>query len=429
MTLGLIKNNYLIAAHFGSMDSIQAKTHDLIYQAVATLEGKQAKLILEKQGLRMLHLLIKPDQIGALRDLVMPDLRPDLLKLAFEIGRNLLEIEGEFFIDDYTILRINFPYLEALKASKQAENPGIGRTDHKTRSIAAANKVINPNYNPQAYHNYEPPPAWAHGPHQDSWTGHSCDGVNLWWAMEDVPEEGSMVFFPETTDRYFEPDETSLYLKAGQPLPKPTPMSLRTGEMLIFNPEMLHGTHLNISNFTRLAVSTRLNQSRPKFSPSCFYAREFWHSSNSIETGIYDNVIHCKRADNLSTEPEIKGEVHYVIPEAVEIEAIEGEQWHTICESSRLSKNKKLLVRCAGKPDILILRGEYNLSAVQANCAHVPRVSLADGFHDDQHIWCPNHAVRYSLESGNSSCPKLKLRRYDLLEENGVIKLNFQSWA
>jgi nitrite reductase/ring-hydroxylating ferredoxin subunit len=421
LTAILERGTYLSLSRFEGQEELLAKTHALLREGVELLQGSAARRIVEQRGFGVLHEVLAADQIGPLRDHVMPQVRPDLLALACRIGRGLLGIEGDFFVDDYTILRVNFPYLAALKAPLNAENPGIGRVDAKTREQSRVARVVDPVYDPKGYHNNEPPPAWAHGPHQDTWTGHSRYGVNLWWALDEVPEECSMVFYPETFGRAFQADPRSLYLSAGYPLPKPRKMALQRGEMLVFNPEMLHGTHLNTSNVTRLALSTRLNPYRPTFDSNCFYAREFWQSSHDIEAGRFDQVVRFVRSENLNRAPVGTLAEQTVEPDVINVPAAEG-LWQAICPSERIAAGGKLLLRCQGCDDVLLLRGHQKLHAVQAHCPHL-KISLADGYHDDRAIWCPAHAVDFSLSTGRSSCAALSLRTYDVEERDGTIRV------
>ena len=449
----LRQGTYLVVSRFAGQERLLAKTRGLLLDSIGSLQGEGARKTIQRRGLGALHNVLPAAQIGALRDLVMPQIRPDLFLLANEIGRKLFCIEEEFFIDDYTILRINYPYLVARQAPGTAENPGIGRVAERTRQRNEANRIIDPVYNPQSYHNHEPPPAWAHGPHQDTWTGHSRLGVNLWWAIEDVPDEASMVFYPETFGRRLEPDPRSLYLKAGQPLPKPTKMALRCGEMLVFNPEMLHGTHLNTTSRTRLALSLRINPQRPTFDPACFYAREFWHSSKNVDAGVFDQIIRFARAENLVTgaqtepapavvnEPETPADIpaamlletqnlsgessglpsHYSRQDVITpVAKTANDGWREICPSGRIPAGTKALVKLNEATALLLIRGEERLSAVQAQCPHLD-IALEDGFHDDETIWCPAHAVAFSLQSGLSSCQALRLKTYAVREQHETI--------
>ena len=419
----LERGAYYTIRNFDRQADVLAKMHVLIYEGVESLLGEKARSLLMEQGLGALHEVLPADQIGALRDYVMPKIRADLFMLTCGIARKLLGITGEFFVDDYTILRINFPYVAALKAPMQAENPGIGRVDEQTRQASKAAKVVDPVYNPRAYHNNEPPPAWAHGPHMDTWTGHSRDGVNLWWAVDDVPEEASMIFYPETFGRPFAPDPRSLYLMPGFPLPKPEKMALHAGEMLVFNPEMLHGTHLNTTNRTRLALSTRINPRRPKFAASCFYAREFWHSSTNLENGRYDQVLRLTRTDNLEESPPPTSAATPLPYDTLEVDLSKSvDQWVAVCAGERLAVGAKLLVQ-VGVEQVILMRGARGLHATHHRCPHLD-VSLMDGYHDDEAVYCPAHGVAFSLQSGCSSCDLLKLKTYGVREENGFIWLH-----
>jgi len=140
---------YLILSRFACQTALLEKTHRLIRDAVESLEGSAARHVLDTHGLGALHVALPAARIGELRDVVMPQIRPDLLTLACEIGRTVLGIEGEFFVDDYTILRINYPYLVALQAPGAAENPGIGRVADRTRLESNASRVIDPVYDPK----------------------------------------------------------------------------------------------------------------------------------------------------------------------------------------------------------------------------------------------------------------------------------------
>lgn len=418
------KGSYLIIRNFGGQEVLADKARRLIKDEVERLRGFEARAHLEQSGLSKLHEVLPAEQIGALRDAVMPALRPALFDLTVEIARGLLHIEGEFFVDEYTILRINFPYLVAKRAPMNAENPGIGRVSDSTRKASKAAQVIDPVYNPRAYHNNEPPPAWAHGPHQDTWTGHSRFGVNLWWAVNDVLEENSMIFYPQTFGNNFRPDPRSLYLAEGFPLPQPTKMALRAGEMLIFNPEMLHGSHLNTSESTRLALSTRINPRKPRFDPSCFYAREFWHSSRNLEARRYDQVIRFERLQHLTDASEglANSSVDRAERDELELTPQRGaHQWQEICPSERIDVGAKLPLR-VGTERLMILRSAHGLRATQSRCAHLD-ISLLDGYHDDETLYCPAHGVSFALSNGTSSCPALTLKTYEVKEEAGKVWL------
>jgi len=390
-----------------------------IVEAVRALEGSVAAEHLVANGLGLLHQVLPADSIGQLRDRVMTGVRPRLLRVAAAVGREVLGLDDELVVDDYTILRVNYPYEVALQAAQTAENPGIGRVS--SNALAAASPRHDPLYAPRAWHGGEPPPAWAHGPHQDTWTGHSLGGVNLWWALEDVPAEAAMVFYPAMFGVPLEPDPTNLYLREGYALPKPHPVALRRGEMVVFNPEMLHGTHLNLSGRTRLALSARINARAPRFSRRCFYAREFWHACHDLDRGDTEAIVRFGRGENLCHPDD---EPSSVPPEPWRSERVEAPVQRNdavvVCDSDDLKPGESLVLMCQDDRLLVARTQAGELYAFDEACPHLG-VSLVGGFVDDEFLHCPAHAVAFSLRDGTSSSPLLRLAMQEAWDEDGRV--------
>lgn len=342
---------YLVLRNEAGIRDAWRTIDGVVREETARLCGAEAASRFGQDGLGALHEVLPAAQIGALRDAVMPRVRDLLFATTARVAREVLGIEDEFYVDDYTILRVNLPFEVALNAPKEAENPGIGRVAESTKAAARAAKVIDPVYDPRGYHQDQPPASWAHGPHLDTWTGHSRDGVNLWWAISDVPEENAMFFYPELFGRKLISDPRSLYLAAGQQLPAPTRMPLAPGEMLVFNPEVLHGTHLNVSGRTRIAVSTRINPRAPTFDPACFYAREFWHRGTAIEGGVTDDVVRLARDEHLGPAlPPAEGPpLPTGEPVTVRTE-LSAQNWTSICDEDNVEPGGALIIESGEAP-------------------------------------------------------------------------------
>jgi nitrite reductase/ring-hydroxylating ferredoxin subunit len=409
------------AGSIDGMAGLHARIVARIIDAVSELKGPDAGRTLKDSGLEALHTVIQPADIGPIRDRVLDPLRDDLLKLAVGVGRSAMGWDDEFYVDDYLILRINLPYEVARKADFGAENPGIGRVSPQVRDLAKARRVTDPVYDPKSYHRGHPPAAWAHGPHLDSWAGHSKDGLNIWWAMCDVPAEASMVLYPQLAGADLPCDRRTLYLEGGTPLPAPTFAPLGAGEMLIFDPEILHGTHLNVTDRTRVALSMRLNAAKPSFDPGCFYAREFWRRASDLEAGAFDAVLHLKREDNLgpATPPSDKTRRS---AGAVTLPAADDGPVARVGPSSMLAEGGRLTVALADRR-ILLLRHAGRLSAVNAACPHYG-LDLADGGVDEAGVHCPGCAVAFDLETGRSACDSLTLETFPVGEDGEGIFLD-----
>jgi nitrite reductase/ring-hydroxylating ferredoxin subunit len=389
-----------------------------IVEGVARIKGPRAAQALEERGIQRLHEVIDAQDVGPLREWVLERLRQPLLSMAVSIGRHTLGWKSDFYVDDYLILRINFPYEVARLADRSAENPGIGRLSPSVRALHNARKVVDPVYDPKSYHRDNPPAAWAHGPHRDSWAGHSRDGRNLWWAIGEVPAEAGMVLYPELADADLPCDPRTLYLRAGYPLPKPTYLPLRAGEMLVFDPEVLHGTHLNTTNESRVAISMRLNASKPKFDPACFYAREFWRRAVDIEVGK-DDVLHLRREDNLGPPVAAKPiEPGAALPVITGTFDMTSGILRAVCDE-RSVKARRIIVASASCR-VLVVRSGDGLRAFDAACP-VNGVDIADGGCDEDKTYCPGCGVGFDLATGRTSCKTLSLRAYEANESEGAI--------
>jgi nitrite reductase/ring-hydroxylating ferredoxin subunit len=407
-----------------------AEIHEQTVQAVGVVAGRGARDQVLQDGLGSLHEVLPAEAIGELRDELMPRVRRALFTTTLRVAREVLGIDHEFYVDDYTILRVNYPYEIALQAPMEAENPGIGRMDPGARADAQQAKVVDPVYNPKGYHREQPPAAWAHGPHLDTWTGHSRGGVNLWWAIGDVVAEHSMFFYPELFGTPLAPDPRSLYLREGRPLPRPTPWPLAAGEMVVFNPEVLHGTHLNVSGLTRVAASTRINAARPAFDPTCFYAREFWHASGDLDEGDLETITRFPRAGNLGPRPYVpsRAEEPPGAPRVEVLSSLDGGAWHDVCDAGLLTgpTGKVMLVGEDGASAWTLCRTAHGIRVVGGRCPHLG-TDLADGFHDDAFVYCPAHAVRFSLEDGTSDSPLLRLPVAEARERDGRVEVRVRA--
>lgn len=402
-----------------SLAPLHARVVAEILRSVAALKGAPSADHLRAKGLGALHQVIEAADIGQIRDHVLEILRRDLLLMAVDVGRNVLGWDHDFCIDDYLILRVNLPYEHARRSSGGTENPGIGRITPAMREIAAARRVKDPLYDPVGYHRGHPPAAWAHGPHIDSWAGHSRDGVNIWWAISDVPAEAGMVLYPQVDAQRLVCDRRTQYLQAGQPLPPPTFQPLAAGEMLVFDPEILHGTHLNVTPHTRVALSLRLNAGQPTFDPATFYAREFWRRASDIEAGDIATVLHVKREENLAP-PAPSTEVTPSRHRRIDLSHLEGADI-VVGPSESLAEEERLVVVIRDE-SILLMRRDGALTAIDAICPHYG-VDLVDGGVQSDRLYCPGCAVAFDLETGRSACESLRLRTHGVRDQDGMVLL------
>lgn len=408
----------------GFLKETSDRIYELVLEGISEVVSPDARSYLEEHSLTQMHEVMPAENIGDLRNYVMERYRRNLFDTVCRFARESLGLAGEFYVDDYAILRINYPYEIAKLASMNTENPGIGRMSKGARSHFVANKREDPVYDPKGYQRNLPPAAWAHGPHQDTWTGHSRDGINLWWAVEKTIPENSMVFYPDYWGHKPRPDPRSLYLHSGYPLSEPKTMQLARGELLVFNPEILHGTHLNVSSKTRVAVSLRINPERPTFSRHCFYAREYWQSSTNIEAGKFDEIIHFERTQNFMDPAKDHNEFDKPTPyKPIEVTGrIEPGAAVPCGPVSRFPFGEKVLLKFDNASIIVVRSDEKNWNAYDSECPHLG-VSLMDGYSDGEKVYCPGCAVKFSLSDGSCMAPSLRLGLYRVKVENSVVSI------
>jgi nitrite reductase/ring-hydroxylating ferredoxin subunit len=201
-------------------------------------------------------------------------------------------------------------------------------------------------------------------------------------------------------------------------------MPVASGEMLVFDPQIPHGTHLNTTDTTRLVVSMRLNASEPTFDPVCFYAREFWRRADDIECGR-DEILHLRREDHLAEAAAVatagpRGTVP-VVPALVDPASgvVRG-------PLVRESAGARRIVLQAPGHRIVVVRTRDGLRAYDAACPHYA-LDLADGACDDDKIYCPRCAVEFDLRTGRSDCPTLTLRSFEVWEDDGSVNVRVGS--
>jgi nitrite reductase/ring-hydroxylating ferredoxin subunit len=362
------------------------------------------------------------------------------------VGRDDLGLEGEFFVDDLIMFRIHYPYAIAREA-RAVFQPGIDWPRTLRRALAdlgSLHMVGNRlrdfwkrrvgdwlgfrepalRYDaPRYYHKGLPSPARSHGPHIDTWYGHSYDGINLWLSVAGVNRDNTVILYPELFGHPVAYDPRSMYVAAGIPLPAPVKVELSPGQLLLFNPEMLHGTQVNVSDETRFAITTRLNPRQPRFDPKADFHFQHWHSSKDLEAG---------RTRRLRVFPKTKyrGSPSVPVRKAPWIarSAVlrSGQRLRRgaavdLCDSEALPVGEKMAVDLANAR-ILLVRTASGLHALSRRCPHMG-IDLIDGHHDETRVFCPGHGVAYSLEDGTSTCPLFVLRTWRASDVDGRIVL------
>lgn len=440
-----IKNDgqHYLLSQYALKDELMSRINETFLDGIEKLESLACRRAVEKNGLRHMHQHFPVEKVKLLEAYILRHLRSELYYWSAKVGTDDLGIEGEFFIDHLIVIRIHYPHLVARKARPGdilpappawAEKARLGiaalknwrmlghhfrRMREKRRAMKQATKAKD--YDARAYHGDLASPARAHGAHVDTWYGHSYDGVNLWLSIDGVNERNTVILYPELFGRKLDFDPVSMYLAPGQPTSKPLKHAMEPGQLLVFNPEILHGTQVNISDETRVALTTRINPNPPRFAEAAPFHFEYWYSSKDLAKRRFMTMSVFPHKD-YQGEPSWTQRESYTHDNArhfVLDTPLEGSAEVDVCAVEDLTPGLKLSVD-AGRAKILLWRTDDGIRAYSRNCPHLG-IDIADGYHDDRQIFCPGHGMSFSLESGESPCTAFRLKQYRAEERNGRI--------
>jgi nitrite reductase/ring-hydroxylating ferredoxin subunit len=410
-----------------------------LLEGIQKIEGKKCRQKVESAGLSQLHKYFPVEKVLLLENHLLHRMRNDLYYWTFRVGREDLGLEHTFFVDHLIMIRIHYPFLVARQAKTVLRPPYPAA--EKLKLILAAcknfrlffnlfdrvkrNKLARwqSSYDPEGYHRQLPTPARSHGPHIDTWYGHSYSGVNLWWSIDGVNEDNTVILYPDLFGQSVAYDPTSMYVKSGVPLTKPHKMVLEPGQLLVFNPEILHSTQVNISDSTRIAIGTRLNPNEPRFNKEAPFNFEHWHSSDDLARRRFSS-IRLFPAKEYSGDPPVVEKSATRTEMTVRMSCSEkliNNEPVAVCRSTDLHLGQKIAIDFKNAK-VLLYRGGGMLRALSRICPHLG-IDLADGYHDDKQVFCPGHGIAYSFEDGSSRCEAFALHRYEVFERDGIIYL------
>ncbi|NJO42773.1 MAG: Rieske 2Fe-2S domain-containing protein [Cyanobacteria bacterium RU_5_0] len=462
----LNEGGYFILDKFKDKEKLSDLVRQVILSGIEKLEGVECRRLVESDGLCKMHQHFPADKLADLDLFVKgsPCVKEVILQLSFNVGRGSLKLPDEFFMEEnpfafkisyphqvaveskvtnadyhqkYSALRNRITLEENLKLrSKQKINyPKKSSIGNLLKIASSLKKSIfekilsfgrsDQNQLLETYKGFDrianqPYAAKVHQPHIDSWYGAPLEGISLWWAIEGATENNGVVLYPDFFGQAIDfqvTEASSSYLPFGITLTKPYKIPVPNGNILLFKYDMLHSSHLNISDFTRIAVVAQIYP-QLQFNPDAIHARGTgFHSSADIARGDWENLVQAPIEDNFGVLFENKQKPHVERRISVRIKAdlLEGIPI-CLCDSNLLKNGEKMLVTLQSE-SIIVIRNARGLQAVSAICSHMG-VNLIDGFHDEQNIYCPGHAVAYSLADGSSNCEFLKLQVYQVYDHN-----------
>ena len=138
-----------------------------------------------------------------------------------------------------------------------------------------------------------------HGQHKDSWRYHPKNTLNIWIALTNVTNKNGMALLPESIDYHPKFNAAEQEIASGvktYPSQQYT-TDMEPGDALLFQANLLHGSIINTSDKTRVALSMRGTTSEPQFHKRVTY------NYIKIENGQFDNLSKIKLTAKGSYEP------------------------------------------------------------------------------------------------------------------------------
>ena len=422
----------IISNYFNKADFIE-KSNQAIYESINDIAGKNIMQKVKSDGLDKMHLHFNVDYTPFLEFALMKKFNEIMYKQIFYVGNNNLFINKKniFYIDKTMNYRIIYPFSVSVKSRLKRKVYRLlnleNLTNPETEILNAQKnqnkyKLTKADINKLRYFKNLPYPSCGHGPHRDTWFGHTFDALNLWWSIAGVNTKTGMTIYPDVNnhelDHIFDPS----YVLPNQYLGKPKTIGLKDGNLLIFDPEILHATKLNTSNQTRIVFSGRINRIKPSF-----YNRkgapEFahWLLSEDVEKDQFNKTHYFFRKDNSIVKPKRKKLNKTKWLEIKINKQFKNQSKFKLIKKTALNKKKFYKIKFKNVTlCMFFLKNDVRIFNIK--CPHL-QADLSDGYFNKNHVICPGHQLTFNLRNGKSTCNNFKIKLYKVKIENNYLFL------
>jgi nitrite reductase (NADH) small subunit len=242
--------------------------------------------------------------------------------------------------------------------------------------------------------------------------------LSVWLAIAGVDRDNSMCLYPETVGVKL-PLNGAQFLGSGYPLPRPTRPKIEDGDLFVFSTDILHSSQLNVSDKTRVALTTRIDSGTPVFSKESLWFVQRWYSADGILAGRWLRKVVRAAENSIPRLAEIQDAAEdrsITIPGFFRVD-----RQYTVGPSDLIPENGTLTVHFDNKR-ILILRSNGQLRGCSARCPHGD-YHLGDGYHDERVLICPGHGLEFDSRTGRSVLDRYRLAMFKVSEQSGTIFL------
>ena len=144
-----------------------------------------------------------------------------------------------------------------------------------------------------------------HGQHKDSWRYHPRNTINVWVSLSEAKDDNGLALLPKSAD-YQPRFDAKLQEIANGVKTYPSQQwvtDMQPGDAILFQAELVHGSIINMSKQTRVALSMRCAPQRPVFHKRVTY------NYIKLEDGKFDNLSWGKLTSEGDFEPQSRDSV------------------------------------------------------------------------------------------------------------------------
>jgi ectoine hydroxylase-related dioxygenase (phytanoyl-CoA dioxygenase family) len=205
-----------------------------------------------------------------------------------------------------------------------------------------------------------------HGQHKDSWRYHPKNTLNVWVAMTAANAKNGLAILPKSASYYPKYSASEREMEPGM---KTYPSlqyvtDLTPGDALIFHAELLHGSVINMTRQTRVALSMRCTIKEPEFH------QHTQPNYIKVAEGRFDNLSWAKLRRKGGFVPESSD--HLYAP---------------------LEKHNSSIKPVEIDDDKIILAVNGELKSFPRRCPHAGTDMLNGELNDQGQLICPSHRM------------------------------------
>jgi nitrite reductase/ring-hydroxylating ferredoxin subunit len=425
---------YRLFRQHAEQDKILSATNKAFLDGIELFAGRECRERCKKEGLEKLHLYYPAEHVGLLEAYVNGQVKQIAIEWTAAIGRHDVGFEHEFLVQDLLIVRVHYPHGHMGRSTVAATSSpsllhkiryGLSSSIERMKEAYSSKSALRIPGHVFAYARQRrkraalPLPYRCHASHMDSWLGQPITSLSVWLAIAGLDKHNGLCIYPDTIGVPL-PVDGSRFLGSGFTLPKPIRPDIRDGDLFVFSTDMLHSSQLNVSDKTRIALTTRIDPGTPIFSEESLWFVERWLSGESILAGRWRREeVNAQRRVPRTKPATGQGQRSVEVPSVFQVD-----QEYRVTSSAMITENESIAVQFQNKR-IMILRAEGSLRAFSANCPH-GKYRMDDGFHDSCAFICPGHGLEFDARTGQSALKRYRLAMFSVFEKDGTVYLGPQ---